>query len=146
MLPQPVSSRLPIPVPDCFTLRPTTRKTILETHSILPCLSRKEPLHSSKLFTLQHLHHDLLEDLSLSASEALTLVEACVTSLEVPQSDGDSSSKGVICDDRAPVLLPQEGQQPHTVCAHHALAWPLLSQLATPGLSSSPVPQGIIST
>lgn len=100
----------------------------------------------ASVLTLQHLHHDLLEDLSLSASEALTLVEACITSLEVPQSDGDSSSKGVICDDRAPILLPQEGQQPHTVCAHHALAWPLLSQLATPGLSSSPVPQGVIST
>lgn len=98
------------------------------------------------VLTLQHLHQDLLQDLSLSASEALTLVEARITGLEVPQSDGDRASKGVICDDCAPIPLPQEGQQPHTVCAHHTLTRALLTQLPTPGLASPPVLQGVIST
>lgn len=98
------------------------------------------------VLTCQHLHQDLLENIGLLTSETLTLVETRITGLEVSQSDSEDSSQSVICDDGTPIPFPQEGQQPHTVCAHHTLAWALLSQLATPSLASPPVLQGVVST
>lgn len=117
-----------------------------QSHKNEVCPKDQPKVRPDAVLTCQHLHQDLLENIGLLTSETLTLVETRITGLEVSQSDSEDSSQSVICDDGAPIPFPQEGQQPHTVCAHHTLAWALLSQLATPSLTSPPVLQGVVST
>lgn len=76
--------------------------------------------------------------------EALTLVEASIVGLKIPQCDGEYATQGIVSDDCAPIPPLQEGQQPQAVGTDHLLARAIFTQLATPGFASPPVHQGVV--